>query len=90
MISFNMFMNTLFLTQNYFEKKYNYFNEKYNIQYNEEIENISSNEKFSYAIKNTYAFYISNFIICLIIQFIINYCLFNIRKDVWVLLKECN
>ncbi len=31
MLSFNMFMNSLFLTQNYFKKRYNYFNEKYNL-----------------------------------------------------------
>ena len=28
MLSFNMFMNSLFLTQNYFKKRYKYFNEK--------------------------------------------------------------
>ena len=90
MLSFNMFMNSLFLTQNYFNKKYTYFNNKYNLQYNEEIKDISSTEKFVYTIKNTYPFYISIFVICLLIQFIINYYLFNLRKQVWIILKECN
>ena len=89
-LSFNMFINSLFLTQNYFKKKYTYFNNKYNIQYDEESKKISSNEKFAYAIKNTIAFSISTFIICLVIQFIINYCFFNIRKKIWIILKECD
>ena len=46
MLSFNMFMNSLFLTQNYFKKRYKYFNEKYNLQYNEEIKGITSTERF--------------------------------------------
>jgi hypothetical protein len=83
-------MNSLFLTQNYFEKKFIYFNEKYNLQYNEEIEGVSSAERFGYALKNTAAYYVSNFIICLIIQFIINYYLFNLREKIWNIIKECN
>jgi hypothetical protein len=90
MLSFNMFMNSLFLTQNYFKKRYKYFNEKYNLQYNEELKGISSAEKFGYALKYAAGYYISIFIICLIIQFIMNYYLFNLRKQVWALLKECN
>ena len=90
MLSLNMFMNSLFLTQNYFEKKFIYFNEKYNLQYNEEIEGISSAERFGYALKNTAAYYVSNFIICLIIQFIINYYLFNLREKIWDIIKENN
>ena len=90
MFCFNMFLNSLFLTQNYFKKKYNYFNNKYNIQFNENSKNISSSEKFGYAIKNTIAFSISVFIICLVIQFIINYFFFNLRKKIWIILKECD
>ena len=90
MLSFNMFMNSLFLTQNYFKKRYKYFNEKYNLQYNEELKGISSAEKFGYALKYAAGYYIPIFIICLIIQFIMNYYLFNLRKQVWALLKECN
>ena len=90
MLSLNMFMNTLFLTQKYFEKKYIYFNNKYNLQYNENIIVISSNEKFVYAIKNTIIFSVCTFFICLVLQFFINYYLFNVRKKVWIILKECD
>ena len=90
MLSFNMFMNSLFLTQNYFKKRFIYFNKKYNLQYNEEIKGITSVDKFGYALKNAAGFYIVNFIICLIIQYVMNYCLFNLRKQVWALLKKCN
>ena len=89
MIILNMFFNSLFLTQNYFKKKYNHFNNKYNIQYNEDLEGISSNEKFSYALGSTIGFSISTFIICLILQFIINFFCFNLRKQVWEILYEC-
>ena len=89
MISFNMFMNSLFLTQNYFEKKFIYFNDKYNLQYNEELDGVSSAERFGYALKNTAAYYVSNFVICLIIQFIMNYYLFNLRETIWDLINEC-
>ena len=90
MLSLNMFMNSLFLTQNYFKNRYTYFNEKYNLQYNEEIKGVSSSERFGYALKYAAGFYVANFFICLIIQFIMNYYLFNLRKQVWALLKECN
>ena len=88
MLSFNMFMNSLFLTQNYFKKKFFYFNKKYNIQYNEDSKQISSNEKFAYAIRNTIGFSFAILFICILIQFLINYYFFNIRKKVWIILKE--
>ena len=90
MFCFNMFLNSLFLTQKYFKKKFNYFNDKYNIKYNENTSSISSNEKFAYALKNTIVFSVSTFIICLFIQFIINYCFFNLRRKIWIILKECD
>ena len=90
MFCFNMFLNSLFLTQKYFKKKYNYFNNKYNIQYDENSKSISSSEKFVYAIKNTIAFSVSVFIICLVIQFFMNYYLYNLRKQIWVILTECD
>ena len=90
MLGFNMFINSLFLTQNYFKKKYTYFNNKYNIQYNENIQGISNNEKFSYAIKNTIGFSIATFFICIIVQFTINYYFFNLRRKIWTILKECD
>ena len=88
MLCFNMFINSLFLTQKYFRKKYTYFNNKYNLQYNENIINISSNDKFGYAIKHTIGYAWCTFFICIIVQFVINYYLFNVRKKVWVILKE--
>ena len=90
MFCFNMFLNSLFLTQKYFKKKFNYFNDKYNIKYNENSSTISSTEKFTYALKNTIVFSISTFIICLFIQFVINYCFFNLRRKIWIILKECD
>ena len=68
MLSLNMFMNSLFLTQNYFKNRYTYFNEKYNLQYNEEIKGVSSSERFGYALKYAAGFYVANFFICLIIH----------------------
>ena len=89
MIILNMFFNSLFLTQNYFKKKYKYFNNKYNIQYNEDFKGISSKEIFDYALKNTIGFSICTFIICLILQFVINYFCFNLREQVWLKLDDC-
>ena len=43
-----------------------------------------------YAIKNTIAFSVSVFIICLVIQFFMNYYLYNLRKQIWVILTECD
>ena len=90
MICFNMFINSLFLTQNYYKKKFTHFNNKYNLQDNEDIINISSNEKSGYAIKNTIAFSFCTFFICLVVQLILNYYLFNVRKKVWIIFKECD
>ena len=89
-LAFNIFMNSLFLTQNYFKKKYEYFNNKYNIQNDENIEAISSNVKFAYAIKHTIGYAVANFVIIFIIQFAINYYFFNIRKKIWIIIKDCD
>ena len=89
-LAFNIFMNSLFLTQNYFKKKYEYFNSKYNLQNDEEVKVISSNEKFAYGIKHTIGYAVCNFVIILIIQFAINYYFFNVRKKIWIIIKDCD
>ena len=60
------------------------------MQDNEEIKGITSTERFGYVLKYAAGFYVTNFIIYFIVQFVMNYYLFNLRKQVWALLKECN
>ena len=50
------------------------------MQYNEEIKGITSTERFGYALKYAAGFYVANFIIYFIVQFVMNYYLFNLRK----------
>ena len=89
-LSLNIFLNSLFLTQNYFEKKYIFFDEKYNlINFNETSENIKLNEKIIYAIKHTYIYAIIIFLILSLLIFIINYNFFNMRKKVYIIIKQC-
>ena len=90
-ISLNLFLNSLFLTQKYFKKKYDFFNEKYSLEKSEEnYGKINDKEKFIFAIKHCYIFSIICFGIITLVQFLINYNLFNLRKKVWHIIKKSN
>ena len=89
-LSLNLFLNSLFLTQKYFTKKYNYFNNKYSFELTEEnIGKINNKEKFIFSLKYCYIYSIICFIIIILVEFLINYCLFNLRKKVWIIIKKC-
>ena len=76
----NIFFNIFHLTQKYFRKKFEHFNNKYNLLYKNNEIDISSNEIFGYAMGHAILSGFISFIICLIIQSIINIFIFNVRK----------
>ena len=76
----NMFFNILHLDQKYFRNKFNYFNKKYNIRFIFLNEKISSNEIFSYGLRHAALSGFISFVICLIIQSVLNFFFFNIKK----------
>ena len=92
MLMANMFINALILTQDYFKKKFYYFNNKYNILYIELENGIAKKEKIKYAMNNCFPRVLITFIICLIIQGVIEYALFGERKKMYklFLLKGLN
>ena len=81
-LSLNLFSNLFHLEQKYLRKKYKYFNVKYNIRYNFLNKNISLNERFKYGFTNAIYPGLISFIICFIIQSILKYFFFNIRKKI--------
>ena len=76
-LSLIMFFNVLHLEQKYFRKKYEYFNNKYNLRYIHLAQTISLNERLLYGFKNTIISGLISFLICFIIQCIINYFIFK-------------
>jgi hypothetical protein len=90
-VGLNLFLNSLFLTQKYFIKKYNYFNDKYLLEQTEEnYGKINKKEIFIFALKNCLIYSIICFIIILCVQFLVNYIFFNLRRKIWKILKLCN
>ena len=74
------------LTQNYFKSKYEYFNKKYQILESDNIKlKLNPLEILSYAMKHCFPEVIITFIICLIIQFIINFVFFGIRRELCII-----
>ena len=80
MIIINLFINSIFLSQNYFYKKYEYFNKIYNI--NDKGIKKKTNELIRYAMKKGFGKAMITFIICLIIYYLIEYILFNYRRKI--------
>ena len=80
MLLINIFFNIFHLDQNYFRKKYEHFNNKYNIITVLNMDNISTNEIFAYALGHAVLSGFISFIICLIIQSVINFFVFNLKK----------
>ena len=86
MLIINIFFNSMTLTQNYFKSKYEYFNKKYQILESDNIKlKLNPLEILSYSMKHCFPEVIITFIICLIIQFIINFVFFGIRRELCII-----
>lgn len=94
-------LNILFLTQNYFSKKFKYFNQEYKLivtkHYEYEIKpdeisdgNIPASESWKYAFSHTIINSIIVFIILLLIQFIIGLIFFSVRNSVLDVIRKNN
>ena len=82
MVILNIFINAMTITQNYFKEKYEYFNKKYDIDGSNNMKlKIDPIERLSYAMKHCFPEAIITFIICMIVQFIINFIFFGIRRE---------
>ena len=72
------------ITQNYFKDKYEHFNKKYQIEETDSDSikiKIPPLERLSYAMKHCFPEVFITFVICMVVQFIINYIFFGIRRD---------
>ena len=81
-LSLNIFFNIFHLDQKYFREKYKYFNQKYNIIYIPLNKNISLNERFKYGFKHSILSGFISFIICLILETIFDFFIFNIKRKI--------
>ena len=82
MVILNLFINSMTITQNYFKEKYNYFNKKYHIEESDTVKiKIDPIERLSYAMNHCFPEVIVTFIICVIVQFIVNFIFFGIRRE---------
>jgi len=99
MIILAFLVNILFLTQNYFLKKYKYFNQNYKILANkndefvvtpEEIneESIPTGKLISYAICNGFLYAIIDFVILLVAQFLLGIIFFALRNKVLEIVQK--
>ena len=80
-ISLIIFMNTLHLNHKYFYGKFEYFDNKYDLKNIYLDKGVPSSEIFSYALKHTAIFGFISFIICYLVQEILNRFLINNRKE---------
>ena len=87
-LSLNIFFIILHLEQKYFRNKYEYFNKKYNIRYEFLNKKISLNERFSYGFIHSIQSSLISFFICFIIQSVLNYFFFNIKKILNLMLTK--
>ena len=84
MLILNIFINSMTITQNYFKDKYEHFNKKYQIEETDSDSikiKIPPLERLSYAMNHCFPEVFITFVICMIVQFIINYIFFGIRRD---------
>ena len=84
MLILNIFINSMTITQNYFKDKYEFFNKKYQIEETDSDSikiKIPALERLSYAMNHCFPEVFITFVICMIVQFIINYIFFGIRRD---------
>ena len=77
----NLFITAFLINDTYLLKKYNFFNEKYDIENN--IVDISINEKISFSIKNGKNQIVISFFACLFVHYVLS-CFLNIRKKVYL------
>ena len=83
--------NILFLNQSYFEKKFNHFNEKYIFIHAENSDlKVSSGERISYALTNTFIYALISFILLIIVNFITGFLFFSVRNSVGEIIKNNN
>ena len=87
-LTLNIFMNTLHLNHNYFYEKFEYFDKKYDLRNLELEKKISSNEIFLYAFKNTFLRGFICFIICYLVQELLNRYIINNRKEIDTLINS--
>ena len=85
MLILNIFINSMTITQNYFKKKYIYFNKKYQIEESDVKIKIVATERLSYAMTHCFPEVIITFIICMIVQFIINFIFFGVRRELCII-----
>ena len=86
MLILNIFINSMTITQNYFKNKYIYFNKKYQIEESDDVKiKIAAPERLSYAMTHCFPEVIITFIICIIVQFIINFIFFGVRRELCII-----
>ena len=83
LILLNLFLNSIFLNQNYFSEKYYFFDKKYDFSHKAEKDfKISIGDKINYALKHCITNILISFIICLIIQLIIGLLFYNSKRKI--------
>jgi hypothetical protein len=91
LILLNIFINSIFINQNYFTDKYYYFNKKYNISHEVDKDfKISVGDKINYTLNNCLTHILISFLICLFIQLIIGLLFFNSKKKIDELIESNN
>ena len=91
LILLNLFINSIFINQNYFEEKYYFFNKKYNFTHEAKKDfEISIGDKINYALNHCIMNIVISFIICLIIQLIIGLLFYNSKKKIDELIEYNN
>ena len=75
--------NILFLSQTYYENKFNHFNEKYSLVHAESLDlNVPTGERIGYAFSNTFVSAMISFILLIIVNFLVGFIFFSVRSDV--------
>ena len=101
LIVLSFILNTLFLTQKYFSKKFNYFNGEYKLlvtktdELNIELDEITDSdiptmELWKYAFNHTIVNAIIVFIILIVVQLIIGIIFFSLRSSVMETIRSNN
>ena len=75
--------NILFLSQTYYENKFNHFNEKYSLVHAESLDlSVPTGERIGYAFSNTFVSAMISFILLIIVNFLVGFIFFSVRSDV--------
>ena len=87
----NMFINSMTITQNYFHDKYEFFNKRYHIDEEDFAKlKIDPFERLNYAMNNCFPEVFITFVVCEIVQFIINFIFFGTRRHMNNLALQIN